>query len=552
MKKRLVIGPGVTCDLPRLIATRLLVQASSGAGKSWLLRRLLEQSHGKVQQIVIDPEGEFASLREKYDYVLAARKGGDTLADPRTAKLLAERLLEVGVSAILDIYELPRHERVRFVRLFLEALVDAPKKLWHPVLVVLDEAHVYCPESGEAESADAVKGLCSLGRKRGFCAVLATQRLSKLAKDAAAELNNKLIGRTSLDVDMARAGEELGFTKATRLQLRDLEDGEFFAFGPALSRVVTKVHVGGVTTKHPKAGGLAAIVPAPSAKIKALLPKLSDLPAEAEAREQSVTELRAALATARRELTAAKNAQPKVETRTIEKFVLKKGQLERVEHLVKLGISFSGQIALAAKGLADALARRTSETTEKPPQNGSAGTAAAPGASRVFPGARRAIDASQKPTQTSENASNTGALPSGERAVLTAVVQFPGLDRSRLSVLVGLKKSSRDQYLVRLAGRGLITIDKKHISPTEAAESALGDYTPLPTGAALVDHYRRELPEGERRIMDLLVSDGPSLRRAAIQEATGKKKSSTDQYLLRLKARGIVADDGPGAVRLSI
>jgi hypothetical protein len=538
--KRLTIGPGVSCDLPRLISTRLLVQASSGAGKSWLLRRLLEQSHGKVQQIVIDPEGEFASLREKYDYVLAARKGGDTLADPRTAKLLAERLLDVGVSAILDIYELPRHERVRFVRLFLEALVDAPKKLWHPVLVVLDEAHVYCPESGEAESADAVKGLCSLGRKRGFCAVLATQRLSKLAKDAAAELNNKLIGRTSLDVDMARAGEELGFTKATRLQLRDLDDGEFFAFGPALSRVVTKVHVGGVKTRHPKGGGLAAKVPAPSAKIRALLPKLSDLPAEAEAREQSVAELRAALANVRRELTAAKQAQPKIETKTVERFVLKAGQLARLETLIGRTLDASGALAVVAKGIADALARRSSESAEKPLRT--------PPPPAAAPGGRQ----SQKPAQTSQNASDDGDLPPGERAILTAVVQFPGLDRKRLTVLVGYKKSSRDQYIGRLVGRGLVTVDGKTIQPTQAGERAAGDNAPLPTGAALIEHWRSKLPEGERRIMDLLVSDGPSMTRVAIQEATGKKKSSTDQYLIRLKSRGIVAEDGRGAVRLAL
>ena len=98
------IGKGVSVDLETLVNSRLLIQANSGAGKSWALRRLLEQSHGHIQQFVIDPEGEFASLREKFDYVLAAKAGGDTLADVRTAKLLAERLLELGASAILDIY----------------------------------------------------------------------------------------------------------------------------------------------------------------------------------------------------------------------------------------------------------------------------------------------------------------------------------------------------------------------------------------------------------------------------------------------------------------
>jgi hypothetical protein len=121
------LGAGVKCDLQKLIDTRALIQANSGGGKSHTLRRLLEQTHGKVQQLVIDPEGEFSSLREKGDYILAAKTGGDTAADPRAAKLLAERLLQLGVSAILDIYELKAHERIRFVRAFLEALVDAPE-----------------------------------------------------------------------------------------------------------------------------------------------------------------------------------------------------------------------------------------------------------------------------------------------------------------------------------------------------------------------------------------------------------------------------------------
>lgn len=48
-----------------------------------------------------------------------------------------------------------------------------------------------------AESAGAVIDLATRGRKRGQCAVIATQRLSKLHKDAAAEMKNKLIGGTS-------------------------------------------------------------------------------------------------------------------------------------------------------------------------------------------------------------------------------------------------------------------------------------------------------------------------------------------------------------------
>src|SRR3989454_10288624 len=103
MNNTIYLNESVGIDLPSLLDTRLLVQANSGGGKSWLLRRILEQSHGKVQQIVIDLEGEFSTLREKYDYVLAGKEG-DTPADPKSASLLARKLLELNVSAIIDLY----------------------------------------------------------------------------------------------------------------------------------------------------------------------------------------------------------------------------------------------------------------------------------------------------------------------------------------------------------------------------------------------------------------------------------------------------------------
>lgn len=289
-------------DLPKLIESKLLVQANSGGGKSWALRRILEQSHGKVQHIILDSEGEFATLREKYDYVLAG-KGGDTPAEPRSAALLARKLLELKVSAIIDLYELHPQERKRFVRLFLESLINAPKDLWHDCIVVIDEAHTYAPEKGQSEAMDAVIGLCALGRKRGFSAILATQRISKLSKDAAAECNNKLIGRASQDIDMKRAADELGFTSREQmLSLRALKPGEFYAFGPAISDEVQKVTVGDVHTTHPKAGSrsLTKVVP-PTDGIKKILGKLADLPQEAEEEARTVDELRLRVVALQRE-----------------------------------------------------------------------------------------------------------------------------------------------------------------------------------------------------------------------------------------------------------
>lgn len=299
----------VEIDVDRLVATRLLIQASSGGGKSFAIRRLLEQTHGLVQHLVLDIEGEFHSLREKFDYVLAGREGGDCPAHPRAAPALARRLLELGVSAVIDLYELKAHERFAFVRGFLDALVNAPRALWRPALIVIDEAHQFCPQDGKVECASAVIDLVTRGRKRGFAAVLATQRLSKLHKDAAAECTNGLIGRCGLDIDMKRAADWLGFSgREETLRLRGLKPGEFFAFGPALSEAVQLVAVGPVKTTHPKVGERATTVAPPREKVREVLARLADIPKEVEAEARSLEEVQRRVRELERELRQARAA----------------------------------------------------------------------------------------------------------------------------------------------------------------------------------------------------------------------------------------------------
>ena len=310
------IGGSASFDLQTLIDTRLLIQANSGAGKSWAIRRILEQSHGRVQQIVLDLEGEFSTLREKYDYVLAG-KDGDIAAEPKTAGLLARKLMELRVSAICDLYELKAHERILFVRRFLEKLISSPRKLWHPVLVVIDEAHHFCPEKGQAESAMAVIDLATRGRKRGLCAILASQRISRLNKSACAELLNKMIGRTSMDIDQRRAADELGFaSKSDRIELRNRRPGQFWVYGPALKVAgstdsgVVDVRVGPVQTVHPKVGTRHIEPPAPTAKIKAVLGELVDLPTEAKQEADKLVAAKTTIRSLRAELVGAKG-QPR-------------------------------------------------------------------------------------------------------------------------------------------------------------------------------------------------------------------------------------------------
>ena len=243
-------GDPAKLDIEELLATRLLVQGNSGSGKSHLLRRLLEQSAPWVQQVVIDPEGDFVTLADKYGHVVV--DGERTEAELAG---IANRIRKNRVSCVLTLEGLDLEEQMRAAAAFLNGLFDADRDYWYPVLVVVDEAQMFAPSVGGDVSEDARKmslgamtNLMCRGRKRGLAGVIATQRLAKLAKNVAAEASNFLMGRTFLDIDMARAADLLGMDRRQAEMFRDLKRGNFVALGPALSRRPLPIIIGNVET----------------------------------------------------------------------------------------------------------------------------------------------------------------------------------------------------------------------------------------------------------------------------------------------------------------
>src|SRR5690606_24523785 len=159
------------------------------------------------------------------------------------------------VSAILKLEGLDVEQHMRAAAAFLGGLFDAERDYWYPMLVVVDEAQLFAPAaagevSDEARklSLGAMTNLMCRGRKRGLAGVIATQRLAKLAKNVAAEASNFLMGRTFLDIDMARAADLLGMERRQAEMFRDLQRGHFVALGPALSRRPLPIKIGSVET----------------------------------------------------------------------------------------------------------------------------------------------------------------------------------------------------------------------------------------------------------------------------------------------------------------
>ena len=256
-------GKPVEFDIEELLATRLLVQGNSGSGKSHLIRRLLEESAGMVQQVVIDPEGDFPSLADEFGHVVI----DGSAYSPGEIEALARRIREHRASVVLDLDGLEVEQQIRCAAQFLTALFDAPREHWYPALVVVDEAQMFAPAAAGEMAEDtrrmtlsAMTNLMCRGRKRGLAGIVATQRLAKLAKNVAAEASNFLMGRTFLDIDMVRAADLLGMERRQAERIRELERGHFLALGPAITRVPLAVKIGPVKTGHAaRSEGLMAL-----------------------------------------------------------------------------------------------------------------------------------------------------------------------------------------------------------------------------------------------------------------------------------------------------
>ncbi|MGE5505023.1 MAG: helicase HerA domain-containing protein, partial [Actinomycetota bacterium] len=240
-------GLQATLDLEELLATRLLVQGNSGSGKSHLLRRLIEQSAPYVQQAVIDPEGDFVTLADAFGHVVV-----DASAHSETAlQQIAARVRQHRISVVLNLENLETDRQMRHAAAFLGGLFDVDRDYWYPMLVVVDEAQLFAPaaagdvaDDARKASLGAMTNLMCRGRKRGLAGVIATQRLAKLAKNVAAEASNFLMGRTFLDIDMARAADLLGMERRQAEMFRDLARGHFIALGPALARRPLPMRIG--------------------------------------------------------------------------------------------------------------------------------------------------------------------------------------------------------------------------------------------------------------------------------------------------------------------
>jgi hypothetical protein len=597
---QIVIGKSgrknVAIDIDILIRTRLLVQANSGGGKSWLLRLIAEQLFGKVPIHILDPEGEFASLREKFPFVLIG-EGGEAAADVRSAGLVAQRLLELRASAVIDLYEAFRSkpgDRRQWVRRYLEALVDAPKTLWKPLIVLVDEAHKFCPQempkAGDQKEREIIQGckdamisLATVGRKRRFCAMWATQRLAKVDKDATAELLNRLIGPTFEDVDIDRAADLLSVSKQERPEfkktIRVLEPGNFFAIGRAVSKERVLFKTGDVVTTHPDVDSTdySAVAPPTPEKVKKFLPKLSDLPQEAEQKLKSeadykarIRELEVLAARAQAELKRV-GSQPKVQPAAAKPAVIDSrmiaGAVKKAEDsiirqakmaigarhaaFIRLAKDLPGEVDRLVRGFADFEPERTAQVSGG--EIYERGKRATPVSS---PAATKPVAIQHpRPSSLVPSENGDGELTPYQSDILRALVELEAVGRKHVPKgLAGAaagkshKSSTFERYTARLKELGLIAYRNGKFELTDAGREKAGAADTVLTSEELQQRLLRILTPYQQDLVRAAIAAYPDVLSIEdlAQHASKQSTSSTfERYLSSLRAMEIIESPEP-------
>jgi uncharacterized protein len=536
-----------------------------GGGKSNGAAVAVEQTlDAGVPVVILDYVGIWASLRlerdgktpSKYQVPVLGGRHGDVALVASSGAVVAEALASCNASAIIDLSLFTKGDRCRFACDFAEAFFQAKKRAPGPVLLVLEEAQRYIPQRVQPDQArmlGAFEELAETGRNFGIGMLLISLRPQKLNKDVLnladwlfAYRTNGVHERKALGEWVQEKGAEGRDDMAD--ELPGLPCGTAIVWCP-VRRIYGRFELPLKRTYDASATPIAARA---DVKIKPLdLGKLAAAMSKAveAAKTNDPRALQAEVARLRRELAAKPSASPGPERpvevpvvppewksaaatarETIAHFL---PALERVDELLRDGL-----IALEkAEKLAPSLPLHHPRAIHAPT------TIALP--------ARRHDD---RHAGRDTVAADVGSLGAGARAVLIAVAQHEeGVTREQLTVLTGYKRSSRDTYLQRLRSAGLVVDRGEDIMATPDALAVLGDsFRPLPTGAALLDHWRGRLSGGERVILDVVVGAYPkAIEREKISEATPYRRSSRDTYLQRLGARRLVVEAERGCVRAS-
>jgi hypothetical protein len=523
-----------------------------GSGKTNGATVLVEELlRANLNVVVLDPVDAWWGLKSSFDgkspglpiYVFGGPHG-DLPLESTAGALIADLVVKERLPLVLSMKSWGVGERARFVTEFAKQMLKTNSE---PVMVVLEEADAFIPQrpaKGEEAMLGEMDRMVRWGRSSGIGCTLITQRSAKVNKDVTTQAETLIAFRTTGPQDRDaidnwikfHAGEERRDELLSTLP--SLPTGTAWVWSPEWLEVFDRYEFRRRSTYDsgatPKVGEKR---PAPKQLAAVDLERLRGQMAETieRAKADDPRELRRQIADLKKQLSSSPATKDRGTTKTIEKFVLKDGQLARAEHIVQAVDKAADRLSelqedlsVVAKEIRNAIATTRQPAANPPPPPRTPGPATPP-----RPPRDRAVDRA-RPT-------GEGLTEPQQRILdVVAMLHRRGIPPDRECVAAWLdlhpRGGSYGENLGALRAAGYLD----GWTVTDHGAAAARD---LPTG---VDAALEPLTEPQRRILRLAIDTKGTLNRddAAEQLGLHPRGGSYGENIGRLRTMGLLEPRG--------
>lgn len=552
--------------LPLDIATESVsIIARKGMGKTHTARVIAEgllSSH--VQVVVVDPLDVWWGIRvaksgngDGCNIIIFGGSHADLPLTETSGKALADFVVEHGISAVLVTDHLSIAASRRFLADFGERLYErkSVERNRTPVSLIIDEADRFAPQQVSPDAArctGVIDELARRGRSRGLGIVAISQRPAALNKNILTQTEILICLQVTSPQDRKalqawiEAQADDAQAKLFLDTLAGFQRGQAWVWSPSKLRIFERVQVRDVQTYD-----------------SSYTPKIGEnRPASPRLREVDLEALRGQLETTIQEAAANDPAKLKQRIRELEHQAVRKpsnGLTTEEANTIR---------AAAVHRVMDITSGRLRKVLEQINQlqatlANEIALLQSSGEVHIVPrGQSLLAHQDHHPAHTLSKAKHAPAphaddVSKGERAVLSvlAVAGNRTTTQRKAAILSGyrLTSSTWRGILAKLRSKTAIDTLGDGLVITQSGRELLGDVDPMPTGSALIDHWRGELGRGvAAAIFEALVSAYPRhLTKQEMAEAAGisPDNSTLRGALAKLTALELIT--GRGETRIA-
>jgi hypothetical protein len=609
-KKGLRISKTLSLPIDAL-TQRFAFLARTGAGKSYAAGTLAEEFlKAKLQIAVVDPQGAWWGLRSSadgkgpgYPILIMGGDHGDVPLEPTAGALVADLIIETGLSVILDLSKFETDaEEIRFVTAFVDRLF---RKNRHPIHLFFDEGDTFAPQTPMREEnlmLNRMARLAKRGRSKGIGMSLISQRSAAISKRVLSQTEIMIAMQTTDPRDKKAIAEWMRGKGSEEAQkevldmLPSLKIGEAWVWSPAFLSILKRLQIRAKRTfdssATPKVGARKRVAKVlAEVDIEKLKTQMSETIEKANQEDPKILKARireleakvrsagdTKLVTDLKKLNASEadrqNAEVRIKALTDEVIRLKKKKIQvverlllppkdllRMENIAQSLKTHGGKIADQASNIRghadrmqkeaqavdrrlktqDALMETVKKAAEMPP---------------LPPPVRRPVQmvrtregfrghVAGRPTATPKDDLK---LRAGEKAILQAVYSLGGSGSvHQVGALSGFPAGGDTfkTYRNRLKRFHLVTVEEGVMTLTDLGTMYVPDtgQTAPRTTEEMVEFWNGRLRKGERDMLNFLVSvRGMKVSRDTIMKEAGINSDTTYKTYRNVLIRNQLAE----------